>query len=55
LEKNKHKTKIGCTLGPANSEVPQIIGLVDAGMSLARLNICHGNAKDNKRIIRNYF
>ena len=30
---------------PATFEVPQIIGLIDAGMSLARLNIAHGDIK----------
>jgi pyruvate kinase len=37
-----HRTKIVCTLGPATSS-PQAIGaLIDAGLSVARINFSHG-------------
>jgi hypothetical protein len=41
----KRKTKIACTLGPASTEVDTIVSLFDAGMSLARFNMSHGNSK----------
>ena len=45
IDFTKHKTKIGCTIGPASATVPEIIRLIDAGMSLARFNMSHGSAK----------
>ena len=37
------KTKIVCTLGPATSDAPTIRGLIEAGMSVARINASHGS------------
>ena len=45
IDFTKHKTKIGCTIGPASATVPEIIRLIDAGMSLARFNMSHGSVK----------
>jgi hypothetical protein len=57
IDFTKRKSKIICTLGyifyifhfnsirPATSEAEDIIKLFDAGMSCARFNMSHGNAK----------
>ncbi len=37
------KTKIICTLGPATTHDQTISALIDAGMSIARLNLSHGS------------
>ncbi|HIJ12469.1 MAG TPA: pyruvate kinase [Halobacteriales archaeon] len=37
------KTKIVCTIGPATSDAPTIRGLIEAGMSVARINASHGS------------
>ena len=36
------KTKIICTLGPSSNSEETIAALIDAGMSVARLNLSHG-------------
>ena len=47
-----HKTKIVCTLGPA-SESPDMLGrMILAGMSVARLNLSHGDFDRHRRVIR---
>jgi len=51
----KRKTKIACTIGPASSEVSDIIKLLDAGMSLARFNFSHGSRKENAKLIKRFF
>jgi pyruvate kinase len=46
------RAKIVCTLGPASS-TPQRIGeLIDAGMSVARLNFSHGSHDDHARMLQ---
>jgi pyruvate kinase len=45
------KTKIVCTLGPACWEVSQIESLIDAGLSVARLNFSHGDHETHKRTL----
>src|SRR5882762_1761381 len=46
------RAKIVCTLGPASS-TPQRIGeLIDAGMSVARLNFSHGSHEDHARLLQ---
>ncbi|MBP7563345.1 MAG: pyruvate kinase, partial [Candidatus Cloacimonetes bacterium] len=37
-----HKTKIVCTIGPSSDTIEKIIQLINAGMSVARLNYSHG-------------
>ncbi len=40
------KTKIVCTLGPATSDASTIHGLIEAGMSVARINASHGSPEE---------
>lgn len=54
IDFTKRKTKVACTLGPATSEVQQIVKLLDAGMTIARINLSHGTKKSNARLIKNY-
>lgn len=44
------KTKIICTLGPASDNIETIRGLIDAGMSVARLNFSHGTHESHKAV-----
>ena len=44
-------TKIVCTLGPASSSRQTIEALVEAGMSVARLNASHGTTADRRELI----
>ena len=41
------KTKIVCTLGPSTASEHTIQALVEWGMSIARLNLSHGDLKDH--------
>lgn len=45
------KTKIVCTIGPACWEVEQLEELVEAGLSIARLNFSHGDHPTHKRTL----
>jgi pyruvate kinase len=47
------RTKIVCTIGPAVSSVDKMVALVEAGMSVARLNFSHGSYEDHDRNIQN--
>jgi pyruvate kinase len=46
------RTKIVCTIGPASSGVPELDGLVAAGMQVARLNFSHGSYADHAEVVR---
>jgi pyruvate kinase len=45
------RAKIVCTLGPASSSPERIGELIDAGMSVARLNFSHGSHEDHARML----
>ncbi len=48
-----NKTKIVCTIGPA-SESPEVMQqLLEAGMSVARLNFSHGDFSGHAKVIEN--
>ncbi|MDD9270950.1 pyruvate kinase [Paenibacillus sp. GCM10023248] len=42
------KTKIICTMGPACDSVPTLKELIRAGMSVARLNMAHGDLDEHR-------
>ncbi|HEU0036623.1 MAG TPA: pyruvate kinase [Kofleriaceae bacterium] len=46
------RAKIVCTLGPASSTPERIGELIDAGMSVARLNFSHGSHEDHARTLQ---
>jgi pyruvate kinase len=46
------RAKIVCTLGPASSTAERIGELMDAGMSVARLNFSHGTHEDHARMLQ---
>jgi pyruvate kinase len=43
--------KIVCTLGPASDDAETITALVDAGMSVARLNASHGSTEHRAELV----
>ncbi len=45
--KNCPRTRIVCTIGPATGDVAKVRALIRAGMSVARLNLSHGNAEQH--------
>ncbi len=47
----KHKTKIVCTIGPATDSLEMMVGLLQAGMNIARLNFSHGTAATHAKVI----
>ncbi len=46
------RAKIVCTLGPASASAERIGELIDAGMSVARLNFSHGTHEDHARMLQ---
>src|SRR3954470_8028605 len=46
------RAKIVCTLGPASSTPERIGELIEAGMSVARLNFSHGSHEDHARTLQ---
>ena len=46
------RAKIVCTLGPATSTAQRIGELIDAGMSVARLNFSHGTHEDHAKMLQ---
>lgn len=47
------RTKIVCTIGPAVASFEKMISLIEAGMSVARLNFSHGTYQEHERNISN--
>ena len=50
---NLLKTKIVATIGPASSDVKTIIKMLESGMTVARINMSHGNEKSHLETIKN--
>ena len=44
------RAKIVATLGPATSSYDAILGLVEAGMDVARLNLSHGTYAEHSAV-----
>jgi len=42
-DQSKRKSKIVCTIGPACWEVDTLVGMLERGMTVARLNFSHGD------------
>lgn len=47
------RTKIVCTIGPSVSSYEKIEALIQAGMSVARLNFAHGTAEEHTQTVAN--
>ncbi len=47
------KTKIVCTIGPASNSFNTIKQLIQAGMTIARLNLAHGSLKEHAYLVKN--
>ena len=45
------KTKIVATIGPASDSIPTLEAMIREGMSVARLNLSHGNLDTHKRTL----
>ena len=45
------RTKIVCTLGPASSDEATLRGMIEAGMTTARINLSHGRHDHHARQI----
>lgn len=50
--KGLRKTKLVCTVGPACSSLEDLEKLALGGMSVARLNMCHGTREWHRDVIR---
>ena len=50
--KDRPKTKIVCTLGPSVETPQSIQELIEAGMSVARLNLAHGTLESHTTAVR---
>src|SRR4051812_42059659 len=44
------RVKIVCTMGPATASPERMLGLVEAGMDVARLNFSHGSHEDHHKV-----
>ena len=49
---NHPKTKIVCTLGPSTDTEEILLELVQSGMTVARLNMSHGDLETHKDTVR---
>ncbi len=45
------RTKIVCTMGPSVAQLDKMMALIEAGMSVARLNFSHGTHEDHAKTI----
>ena len=46
------KTRIICTIGPATESYEMLHKLYEAGMSIARLNMSHGDHESHAKVIQ---
>ncbi len=46
------RTKIICTIGPASDDSRHLLGLVENGMDIARLNLSHGSRDEHAKRIK---
>jgi pyruvate kinase len=44
------RVKIVCTMGPATASAERMLGLVEAGMDVARMNFSHGSHEDHQKV-----
>ncbi len=44
------RVKIVCTMGPATASPERMLGLVEAGMDVARMNFSHGSHEDHHKV-----
>ena len=51
--KNFSKTRIICTIGPSSYDIQTLKQLIEAGMSVARINLSHGDSSEHSLIINN--
>jgi hypothetical protein len=51
FEPTERKTKVVCTIGPANNSVETLVEMLDAGMSVARVNFT--NSDENREELKN--
>lgn len=49
--KQKKRTKIVCTIGPASSDRETLLKMVKEGMNVARLNFSHGSHENHAKLI----
>lgn len=49
----ENKTKVVCTIGPATNNYPVLKKLVEGGMDVARINLCHADFSNRIEIINN--
>lgn len=47
-----HKTKIIATVGPASNTYEKLLGLVEAGVNVFRINFSHGTHDEHKEVIK---
>ena len=52
VESAMQKTRIICTIGPATDSYEMLQKLYDAGMSIARLNMSHGDHESHAKVIQ---
>ncbi len=50
--RQKKRTKIVCTIGPASSDRETLVRMVRQGMNVARLNFSHGSHEDHAKMIK---
>jgi pyruvate kinase len=51
MNRQDHKTKVVCTLGPASEDRKVLEKMLRAGMDIARLNFSHGDFESHSRIV----